>query len=260
MDEPTTALTWREVRALFRIVEVLRAAGVALVFVSHKIEEVLRISQRITVLRNGRRRRRRRDIEAFDRTILIRAMTGRTLSDLRPSDVAWATRPPVLEVQGLGLAGAFEDVSFDVRPGEVLGVTGLLGSGRTEIAEALFGVTPADRGSVMVDGKAVRLRSVRDAVRAGIGYVPADRLEGGPVPRADDRSQHDLRKPRPPGRARFGSCAKRRRRPGRSQPGRARRPDRDVLRPRARAQPVRRKPAARRPREMARRAARTSSS
>ncbi len=178
MDEPTTALTWREVRALFRIVASLRERGVALVFVSHKIEEVLRISQRITVLRNGKVVVSG-ETSAFDRSALIRAMTGRTLSDLKPSQTPSADQPPVLEVQGLGLSGYFEDITFDVRPGEILGVTGLLGSGRTEIAEALFGVRPANSGSIRVDGRQVTLRSVRDAVKAGIGYVPADRLNEG---------------------------------------------------------------------------------
>lgn len=178
MDEPTTALTWREVRALFQIVASLRESGVALVFVSHKIEEVLRISQRITVLRNGKVVVSGEAAE-FDRPALIRAMTGRMLSERRPSDTNWREMPPILEVQGLGLGGYFEGVTFDVRPGEVLGVTGLLGSGRTEIAEALFGVRPADTGTVRVNGQPVVVNSVRDAVRAGFGYVPADRLSEG---------------------------------------------------------------------------------
>lgn len=178
MDEPTTALTWREVRALFQIVTALRESGVALVFVSHKIEEVLRISQRITVLRNGGVVVSGEASE-FDRPALIRAMTGRTLSDLTPSDTAWREGQPMLEVEGLGLGGYFEGVTFDVRPGEVLGITGLLGSGRTEIAEALFGVHPADSGSIRVNGQPVVLNSVRDAIRAGFGYVPADRLKEG---------------------------------------------------------------------------------
>ena len=178
MDEPTTALTWREVRALFRVVASLRESGVALVFVSHKIEEVLRISQRITVLRNGAVVVSGKAAE-FDRPTLIRAMTGRTLSDRTPSETKWREARPILEVEGLGLGGYFEGVTFDVRPGEVLGVTGLLGSGRTEIAEALFGVRPADTGTVRVNGQPVVLHSVRDAVRAGFAYVPADRLSEG---------------------------------------------------------------------------------
>jgi len=178
MDEPTTALTWREVEALFRVVESLREKGVALVFVSHKIEEVLRISQRITVLRNGVVTVIG-DVADFDRAAIVQAMTGRSIADSQPSPSLREDMPPLLEAQGLCLRGYFEDISFSVRPGEILGVTGLLGSGRTEIAEALFGITPPDQGSVRVEGKPVRLRSVRDAMAAGIGYVPGDRLTQG---------------------------------------------------------------------------------
>jgi simple sugar transport system ATP-binding protein len=178
MDEPTTALTRREVRALFRVVQTLRTRGVAMVFVSHKLDEVLEISQHVTVMRNGAVVTSG-PVEQFDRASLGRAMTGREVRDDRdvaPFDEAAA---PVLRVEGLGLDGAFDDVGFDVRPGEILGITGLLGSGRSEIAEALFGVRAAQRGRVEVDGTEVRIRSVRDAVAAGIGYVPSDRLTQG---------------------------------------------------------------------------------
>jgi simple sugar transport system ATP-binding protein len=178
MDEPTTALTWREIDALFAVVEALRERGVALVFVSHKLDEVLRISQRITVLRNGAVSAAG-DVADYDRGAIARAMTGRDLIEMSPQDSVVAGATPLLEVDGLSRAGAFEDVSFSVRPGEILGVTGLLGSGRTEIAEALFGLAPADRGSVRVDGRRVRLSSVRDALAAGIAYVPGDRLTQG---------------------------------------------------------------------------------
>ncbi|HEX6140273.1 MAG TPA: sugar ABC transporter ATP-binding protein, partial [Candidatus Limnocylindria bacterium] len=178
MDEPTTALTWREVKSLFRIVEALRESGVALVFVSHKIEEVLGISQRITVLRNGAVVVSG-EASAFDRPTLIHAMTGRDLTDTGPSNGHVAEAQPMLQVEGLSLRGGFEDVSLTVHPGEILGVTGLLGSGRTEIAEALFGIRPADAGTIRVEGREVTIRSVREAIEAGIGYVPADRLLEG---------------------------------------------------------------------------------
>jgi simple sugar transport system ATP-binding protein len=178
MDEPTTALTWREVQALFRVVASLRESGVALVFVSHKLEEVLHVSDRITVLRNGVVTVTG-DVAEFDRAAIVQAMTGKALTEMTPAESVRGEQAPLLEVEHLGLRGVFEDVTFAVRPGEVLGVTGLLGSGRTEIAEALFGVTPADHGTVRVDGRQVRLRSVRDAVAAGIGYVPGDRLTQG---------------------------------------------------------------------------------
>ena len=178
MDEPTTALTWREVQALFRVVRSLKESGVALVFVSHKLDEVLRVSDRITVMRNGAVTVTG-DVSKFDRPAIVKAMTGRVFADTSPADSVRSDHAPLLEVEHLGVSGLFEDVSFAVRPGEVLGVTGLLGSGRTEIAEALFGITPADHGRVRVDGKQVRLRSVRDAIAAGIGYVPGDRLTQG---------------------------------------------------------------------------------
>jgi simple sugar transport system ATP-binding protein len=178
MDEPTTALTQREVRALFRVVQTLRDRGVAMVFVSHKLDEVLEISQHVTVMRNGRVVANG-PVEDFDRVSLGRAMTGRDVRDDRDVTPFDETAQPVLRVQELGRDGAFDDVTFDVAPGEVLGITGLLGSGRSEIAEALFGVRPAERGRIEVDGKPVHVRAVRDAVAAGIGYVPSDRLTQG---------------------------------------------------------------------------------
>lgn len=178
MDEPTTALTWREVQALFRVVESLKETGTALVFVSHKLDEVLRVSDRITVLRNGVVTVTG-DVADFDRGSIIQAMTGRALTETSPASTIREREAPLLEVRQLGLRGSFYDVSFTVRPGEVVGVTGLLGSGRTEIAEALFGITPADHGTVHVDGRPVRIQSVRDAITAGIGYVPGDRLTQG---------------------------------------------------------------------------------
>jgi simple sugar transport system ATP-binding protein len=178
MDEPTTALTRREVQALFRVVDQLKQRGVALVFVSHKLEEVLQISERITVIRNGHVVVSG-DVSEFDRSALTVAMTGHALTDTPPPDSLREDASPLLEVRDLTSEGRFRDVSFSVRPGEILGVTGLLGSGRTEIAESLFGVVPADSGTVAVEGRTVRIRSVEDAIAAGIGYVPGDRLTQG---------------------------------------------------------------------------------
>jgi simple sugar transport system ATP-binding protein len=178
MDEPTTALTRREVQALFRVVEQLRQRDVALVFVSHKLEEVLQISERITVIRNGQVVVSG-EVSEFDRSALTLAMTGRSLTETPPPESVRADVTPLLEVKGLTSEGRFRDVTFSVRPGEIVGVTGLLGSGRTEIAESLFGVVPADAGTIAVDGKPVRIRSVEDAITAGIGYVPGDRLQQG---------------------------------------------------------------------------------
>ncbi len=178
MDEPTTALTRPEVRSLFRVVETLRERGVAMVFVSHKLDEVLEISHRVTVLRNGRTVASG-PVADFDRVSLGRAMTGRDVREDREVPEFDAVATPVLEVEGLGLDDVFDDITFDLRPGEILGITSLLGSGRSEIAEALFGITPATRGLVRVAGSEVRIRDVADAVDAGIGYVPNDRLTQG---------------------------------------------------------------------------------
>ena len=178
MDEPTTALTHTEVERLFGLVETLRARGVGLVFVSHKLDEVLRIAQRVTILRSGRQVVTGPASE-FTRQAIGEAMTGRAISEERIVSELPSGTPVVLHVQGLTRRGAFEDVNFSVRRGEILGVTGLLGSGRTEIAEALFGVRPATSGTVTLDGEVVKLQSIQDAIAAGIGYVPEDRLTQG---------------------------------------------------------------------------------
>ncbi|WP_101946962.1 sugar ABC transporter ATP-binding protein [Mycobacterium sp. 3519A] len=178
MDEPTTALTHSEVDRLFALVDTLRSRGVGLVFVSHKLDEVLRVAQRVTILRSGRQVVTGPTSE-FTRQSISEWMTGRELSEERVVSALPATAPVVLDVEGLNRPGAFTDVSFTVRAGEILGVTGLLGSGRTEIAEALFGVRPASSGIVKLDGKPVTLRSIQDAIAAGIGYVPEDRLTQG---------------------------------------------------------------------------------
>ncbi|TFD65019.1 sugar ABC transporter ATP-binding protein [Cryobacterium sp. Hh38] len=178
MDEPTTALTHTEVSRLFALVERLRARGVALMFVSHKLEEVLAISQRLTIMRSGQRVVSGPTSD-FDQRSISHHMTGRQVDESRVVSELDASAPLALEVSNLSLAGAFRDISFQLRRGEILGVTGLLGSGRTEIAEALFGVTPADAGEIRVGGEVATIRTIQDAVRAGIGYVPEDRLSQG---------------------------------------------------------------------------------
>jgi simple sugar transport system ATP-binding protein len=178
MDEPTTALTRTEVDALFALVERLRERGVALVFVTHKLEEALAVSQDVTVLRSGRLVVTGPATD-FDRRSISRHMTGRDVVEDRHLNEYDEAAAPRLAVEGLTLPGAFRDISFEARPGEVLGITGLLGSGRSEIVEALFGIHPASGGSVRVDGQPVTIRSITDAIRAGFGYVPSDRLTEG---------------------------------------------------------------------------------
>lgn len=178
MDEPTTALTHTEVERLFRIVRQLQERGVAVMFVSHKLDEVLQISQRLTVLRNGEL------VESgpasdYDSRTIAKAMTGREVNEERRVSALEREAPVLLQVENLSRDGAFWDVSFSLRAGEILGITGLLGSGRSEVAEALFGIHPADSGTITVSGQRRSIRSIRDAVRAGIGYVPEDRLTEG---------------------------------------------------------------------------------
>lgn len=178
MDEPTTALTHREVQFLFRAVDEMTRKGVSVVFVSHKLDEVRAVCQRITVLRNGQVVAEGAMAD-FDTARISAAMTGRDLAEMAPETAPSPDTPPLLTVEGLGLAGVFEDVSLSVKPGEVLGIAGLLGSGQTDIAEALFGLQPADKGRITLDGQAVRIDGVADALRHGIGYVPGDRLSQG---------------------------------------------------------------------------------
>ncbi|MBG6215421.1 simple sugar transport system ATP-binding protein [Cryobacterium sp. CAN_C3] len=178
MDEPTTALTHTEVSRLFALVERLRTRGVALMFVSHKLEEVLAISQRLTIMRSGKRVVSGPTAD-FDQRSISHHMTGREVDESRVVSELDLAAPLALEVTNLSLAGAYRDISFGLHRGEILGVTGLLGSGRTEIAESLFGVIPADEGEIRVAGDVVAIRTIQDAVRAGIGYVPEDRLSQG---------------------------------------------------------------------------------
>jgi simple sugar transport system ATP-binding protein len=177
MDEPTTALTEREVHALFGVIRRLKADGVSVIFISHKLPEVFAICERIIVLRNGSKVADG-PARAFDIASLSQHMIGRRLEQ-RASARRHEPGAELLRVEALGRTGQFADVSFSLRAGEVLGITGLLGSGRTALANALFGLAPTDRGRVVVDGEPVRIRSPMDAMRLGIGYVPADRLTEG---------------------------------------------------------------------------------
>ena len=177
LDEPTTALTEREVARLLDLIRRLKADGVAVLFVSHKLAEVLEVCERVVVLRNGAIVAEG-PADGFDAASLARAMTGRDVASV-PSSPPPADAPVLLSVAGLGKDGAFADVSFDLRAGEVLGVAGLLGSGRTELARALFGLARADRGRVTLDGAAIPPGDPIAAAAAGLAYVPEDRLTEG---------------------------------------------------------------------------------
>ena len=178
MDEPTTALTRKEIKRLFEVIEQIKARGVATVFVSHKIDEIQEICNTISILRNG-------ELVAdglmkdYKREAISEAMTGLNISESRIAPPLKPSSTKVIEVKKLTTKPTFSDVSFSIAPGEILGVTGLLGSGRTELAEAIFGQYPVDSGEIIVEGKSIQLNSSSAAIKAGIGYVPPDRLTQG---------------------------------------------------------------------------------
>ncbi len=177
MDEPTTALTEREVASLLGIIRRLKADGVAVLFVSHKLAEVLEVCEKVVVLRNGRKVAEGPASE-FDAAALTRHMTGRELA-VSPPPALGEAAPVLMRVEGLARDGAFQSVSLTLHEGEVLGISGLLGSGRTELAKALFGLVEPDAGTISVGERAVPLGDPLAAAAAGIGYVPEDRLTEG---------------------------------------------------------------------------------
>jgi simple sugar transport system ATP-binding protein len=179
MDEPTTALTGREVKSLFNVINDLKSRGISTMFVSHKLNEVLEIADRTMVFRNGKKIIDA-DAKEFDQAKMVYYMTGRKIeADCYDCGDQVREGTPLMSLNGLSSTGRFKDVSFDLYRHEILGVTGLLGSGRTELALALFGITPADKGSIVMEGKGIKINSPQDALKHGIGYVPEDRLSEG---------------------------------------------------------------------------------
>lgn len=174
LDEPTAALTEKRIDDLLNVIRRLRAAGHGIVYISHKLSEVLAIADRITVLRDGARVETVAN-ENLTEEALVRAMTGASVERQFPEHVAQVKGEQVLDVQALHLAGAFSDVSFSLNAGEILGVTGIIGAGCHTLMRAVFGVAPADGGTFRVAGHPVRIASPNDAIAAGIGYAPADR-------------------------------------------------------------------------------------
>ncbi|MDE3164591.1 MAG: sugar ABC transporter ATP-binding protein, partial [Acidobacteriota bacterium] len=177
MDEPTSALSARESERLFRIIAELKQRGVAVIYISHRMEEIFRLADTITVMRDGRHVATRPAGE-FDEAGLISLMVGRGF------DAALARRPAktgavALEVRNLARPGAFGGISFALREGEILGLAGLIGAGRTEIASAIFGLEPAASGDILVRGRPARIASPADALAHGIAMVTEDRRRYG---------------------------------------------------------------------------------
>jgi ABC-type sugar transport system ATPase subunit len=181
LDEPTSSLTTREVRELFTIVRRLVATKrTAIVYISHKLDEVFKVAQRVTVLRDGRKVASA-PIGEWTEASLVRAMVGRDLSTLFPHSPA-SLGAARLEVSEFSRRGVFGPLSFAIRAGEIVGLYGIIGAGRSELAEALFGLEPADTGMIRVDGQPVAIRSPAKALAAGIAMSPEDRHARGLVP------------------------------------------------------------------------------
>ncbi|WP_379144477.1 sugar ABC transporter ATP-binding protein [Paenibacillus sp. sgz500992] len=177
MDEPTAALTEREIQKLFEVIASLKKEGVSIVYISHRMEEIFTICDRITVMRDGKTI----DTQAIPDTDfddVVRKMVGRQLTDRFPQRV-FQPGEVVLEVKNACKTGKFKDVNFSVRAGEIIGFSGLMGSGRTEIMRALFGLDTLDSGEVKIRGKQVAIRNPHDAMQAGIGFVTEDRKDEG---------------------------------------------------------------------------------
>ena len=178
MDEPTAALTDTEIDDLFEIIRKLRENGVGIVYISHRLEELKQITDRITVMRDGRYVD---TVETDAVTVdeIISMMVGRTIFEAAPELPEHPSEEVVLEVKNLNRGQALIDVNFDLKKGEILGFAGLMGAGRTEVARAIFGADPIDSGEFYVKGELTSIKSPGDAVRNGIGYLSEDRKQFG---------------------------------------------------------------------------------
>ncbi|WP_309128943.1 sugar ABC transporter ATP-binding protein [Microbacterium sp.] len=182
MDEPSAVLDSEEVRNLFHIIGELTAQGIAVIYITHRLEEIRAIGDRITVLKDGASTASNLPVADTPTPTLIKHMTGRIVENVFPAAAPIpADAPVLLEVDGLALDGVFEDVSFSVRAGEIIGLAGLVGSGRSEILETIYGARPASSGTVRVEGRPLPRGSVPAAVRAGLGLSPEERKSQGLV-------------------------------------------------------------------------------
>ncbi|MBW3629438.1 MAG: sugar ABC transporter ATP-binding protein [Gemmatimonadetes bacterium] len=179
-DEPTSSLSQHDVEQLCALIGRLKADGVTCIYVSHRMPEIFRLCDAVTVLRDGRHVATR-PIDSLDEATLVELMIGRRLDEYFPGHAHATSGPERLRVEGLSSPGKFQDVSFTVRAGEVVGLAGLVGAGRSEVAAALFGLDPDARGNVWVDGEPIQLRGARESMSRGLGLVPEDRKRAGLV-------------------------------------------------------------------------------
>ncbi len=178
MDEPTSSLTEQETRLLFKVIRDLKAAGVGIVYISHRLDEMAEIVDRVTVLRDGRYIA----TDDFDKTTvndIVAKMVGRSLEEKFPERTSAPSEEVVFSVSGLTRTGVFSDVSFSLRRGEILGFAGLMGAGRTEVARAIFGADSLETGAITLHGETLKIQSPRDAISAGLAYLSEDRKAQG---------------------------------------------------------------------------------
>lgn len=178
MDEPTSSLTTNECQELYRVVDELREKGIAVILITHKFEDMYRLASHVTVFRDSQYIGNW-PIDSISNEALIEAMVGRKMTQMYPQKTAKVTDEVVLEVENLASLGYFHDISFKVHRGEILALTGLVGAGRTEVSEGIYGIRPITNGRILVEGKEVRIRNSEQAIRAGIGLVPENRQEHG---------------------------------------------------------------------------------
>ncbi len=180
MDEPTASLTQKEQHLLFGVVKDLRASGVGVVYISHRLEEIFALADRVTVLRDGESVGTHA-VKDLTESAMIKLMVGREVATLYPP-AEGEPGETVLSLKGLSCAeGGVQGINLEVRAGEIVGMAGLVGAGRTELARILFGITPADSGEILLGGKAVKMHSPREAIAQGIAYVPEDRRRHGVI-------------------------------------------------------------------------------
>jgi len=178
MDEPTSALTESEIDELFRVIHTLRDRGVAIIYISHRLEELKHIVDRISIFRDGRHVSTD-DYASISMGEIVSRMVGRTLENQFPVRQNVPTTEKILEVKGIRRVGILHDISFDLFRGEILGIAGLMGAGRSELARAIFGADPIDAGEVLMRGRRLSLRSPSDSIRAGIAYLSENRKQEG---------------------------------------------------------------------------------
>ncbi|HPJ98998.1 MAG TPA: sugar ABC transporter ATP-binding protein, partial [Candidatus Hydrogenedentes bacterium] len=179
MDEPSATLTDRELTALFDLIRGLKKDGIGMIYISHRLEEIFEIGDRVTVMRDGQYIGTN-DVAEVRRENIIHMMVGRELKDEFPKE-QFEQGEEVLRVEGLGIAGAFQDVSFSLHKGEIIGLTGLVGAGRTEVARAIFGADRLQSGQIFLDKNPITVSSPQDAIRQGIGLLTEDRKTQGLV-------------------------------------------------------------------------------